>query len=160
MLSSTTSSIQVVESFFEAWNAKDWERWAQLHSDDAYHAGPDHAQPLRGRDAILATHTGLGKVFPDFHYEITRIFGGQELVCAEWTLVGTHQGPMPAPGGRVAPTGKSIRIPGAFVFRIVDGHVSEYVGHVDFLGLFTQLGAIPPLSADIGRATSLEPVIP
>ena len=28
---SEQESIRVVEEFFAAWNAKDWERWAQLH---------------------------------------------------------------------------------------------------------------------------------
>ena len=60
---SEQESIRVVEEFFAAWNAKDWERWAQLHAENAYHAGPDHAQPLHGREAILTAHQGLGKVF-------------------------------------------------------------------------------------------------
>jgi steroid delta-isomerase-like uncharacterized protein len=148
---SNEQSIRVVEEFFEVWNAKDWDRWAEYHADHAYHAGPDHAQPITGRDAILAAHTGLGKVFPDFRYEITRIFAQDDLVCAEWTLAGTHQGPLPTPGGRVEPTGRTIRVPGCFVFRVADGKVSEYVGHVDFLGMYAQLGALPPLSSDVGR---------
>jgi hypothetical protein len=45
-----------------AWNAKDWENWAQLHAENAYHAGPDHAQPLHGREAILTAHQGLEDV--------------------------------------------------------------------------------------------------
>jgi steroid delta-isomerase-like uncharacterized protein len=148
---SSEQSIRVVQEFFEAWNAHDWERWEHLHADDAHHAGPDHAQTLVGREAILKAHTGLGKVFPDFFYEITRIFAHNDLVSAEWSLTGTHQGALPAPGGKIEPTGKSIRINGCFVFQVTDGKVSEYVGHVDFLALYTQLGAILPLSSDIGR---------
>ena len=46
---------------------------------------------------------------------------------------------------------ETIRIPGCFVFRVAAGKVSEYVGHVDFLGLYVQLGVVPPLSSDVGR---------
>jgi|SRR5579859_711553 len=148
---SSEQSIRVVQEFFEAWNAHDWDRWEQLHAEEAHHAGPDHAQPLVGREPILKAHTGLAKVFPDFCYEITRIFAQGDLVCAEWILTGTQEGAMPVPGGKAAPSGKSIRVPGCFVFQVADGKVAEYVGHVDFLGLYTQLGAIPPLSSDIGR---------
>lgn len=146
-------SIQTVEKFFEAWNAKDWDRWGAMHSDHAYHAGPDHAQPIRGRDAILAAHTGLGKVFPDFKYEITRIFADDDLVCAEWILTGTHQGPVPAPGGRIEPEGKTVRVPGCFVFHVEGDKIAQYVGHVDFLAMYTQLGALPALSSDVGTAS-------
>jgi steroid delta-isomerase-like uncharacterized protein len=144
-------SMRTIREFFDAWNAKDWERWGQLHAENAHHSGPDHAQPLSGRQAILGAHTGLGKVFPDFRYEITRMFAQDDLVCAEWTLAGTQTGPLPGPGGRIEPTGKKININGAFVFRVQDGKVSEYVGHVDFLAMYRQLGAIPPLSSDVGR---------
>lgn len=151
---SNEQSIKVVEEFFQVWNDKDWDRWAQMHAEDADHAGPDHAQPLHGRDAILAAHRGLGKVFPNFRYEVTRIFAQDELVCAEWSLTGTQQGPVPAPGGRVEPEGKSIQIPGCFVFRVAGDKIAEYVGHVDFLGMYVQLGAVPPLSSDVGRHQS------
>jgi steroid delta-isomerase-like uncharacterized protein len=144
-------NIRVVQEFFAAWNAKEWDDWGHLHSDQAYHTGPDHAHPLVGRDAILAAHRGLGKVLPDFNYEVVRIFSQDDLVCAEWQLTGTHQGALPAPGGKVEPTGKKIQIPGCFIFRVADGKVAEYAGHVDFLGLYVQLGAIQPLSSDVGR---------
>ena len=142
---------RVIEEFFDAWNAKDWDRWGSLHADAVYHAGPDHAAPLQGREATLAAHRGLGNVFPDFRYDITRVFGDGGLVCVEWTLTGTQQGPLPAPGGRIEPTGRQVRVPGCFVFRVADGKVAEYVGHVDFLGMYRQLGAIAPLSSDVGR---------
>ena len=148
---SEQESIRVVEEFFAAWNAKDWERWAQLHTEHAYHAGPDHAQPLHGREAILTAHQGLGKVFPDFRYDISRIFAHDDLVCAEWVLTGTHQGAIPGPGGKIEPTGKTVSVPGCFVFRVADGKVSEYVGHVDFLGMYVQMGAVSPLSSAVGH---------
>jgi len=144
-------TIKVVRDFFEAWNAKDWHRWEHLHTDDAYHTGPDHAQPVRGREAILGAHQGLGKVFPDFRYEISRMFSMDDMVCAEWTLTGTQTGPLPGPGGRIEPNGKPINITGCFIFRVAEGKISEYAGHVDFLGLYRQLGVIAPLSSDVGR---------
>lgn len=144
-------NMQVVKDFFDAWNAKDWGLWEQLHSRDAYHAGPDHAQPIKGAQAILAAHQGLGKVFPDFRYDITRMFAQDDLICVEWTLTGTQSGPLPGPGGRIEPTGKAVTFPGCFVFKVEDGKVSEYIGHVDFLGMYRQLGAISPLSSDVGR---------
>ena len=147
----TEQSLQVVEQFFQAWNDKDWDRWGQFHADHAHHTGPDHAQPLDGRDAILNAHRGLGRVLPDFRYDITRLFGQDDRVCAEWTLTGTHQGPLPAPGGKIEPTGRTVKIAGCFVFKVADGKVTEYAGHVDFLGMYVQLGAVPPLSSDVGR---------
>jgi steroid delta-isomerase-like uncharacterized protein len=144
-------SIQAIREFFDVWNAKDWERWGQLHTDDVHHAGPDHAQPMTGRESVLAAHQGLGKVFPDFRYDITRIFAQGDLVCAEWILTGTQLGPLPGPGGRIEPTGKPVRFNGCFVFRVQDDKVAEYVGHVDFIGMYRQLGVIPPLSSDVGR---------
>ncbi|MGB8224843.1 MAG: ester cyclase [Polyangiales bacterium] len=143
---------QVISRFFEAWNAKDWVAWGALHSEDVRHAGPDHAQPIIGRDLVLAAHTGLGTVFPDFHYEVTHMFSSGPNVCVEWTLTGTHRGPLPGPGGRIEPTGREIDITGAFVFQIVQDQVADYTGHVDFLRLYRQVGAIQPLASDVGRS--------
>jgi len=148
---SNERSIAVVKELMEAWNAKDWDRWAQLHDENVHHDGPDHAQTVIGREAMLAAHTGLGRAFPDFQFEITRIFAQGDLVCAEWSLTGTQNGPFPAPGGRSEPTGKTIKIPGCFVFRIAQDKVAEYVGHPDLLNTYIQLGILPPVSMDVGR---------
>ena len=143
--------IKMVEAFFEAWNAQDWDRWAALHTEDVYHAGPDHPHPLVGREAVVAAHKGLGGVFPDFRYDLTRLFANGDLVCAEWVLAATHRGPLPGPGGKAEAAGRPVKVPGCFVLRLAGGQVAEYVGHVDFLGMYTQLGLVPPLSSDIGR---------
>ena len=103
--------IKMVEAFFEAWNAQDWDRWAALHAEDVYHAGPDHPHPLVGREAVLAAHKGLGGVFPDFRYDLTRLFANGDLVCAEWVLAATHRGPLPGPGGKAEATGRPVKVP-------------------------------------------------
>jgi len=37
---------------------------------------------------------------------LPRVFRPGPLVCVEWILTGTHEGPLPGPGGRIEPTGR------------------------------------------------------
>lgn len=43
-----------------------------------------------------------------------------------------------------APDGRAVAITGTIYGRIADGKILEAYNHFDFLGLFTQLGLLPP----------------
>jgi len=68
------------------------------------HAHQALAPRFRGPRSRLTL--GLGNALPDFAYELPRFFRHGPLVCVEWILTGTHEGPLPGPGGRIEPTGR------------------------------------------------------
>lgn len=148
-----TDSIGVVETFLGAMGAQDWNRAEAVLAEEAVHEGSDHKEPVRGRAAIRQAHEGLGKAFPDQRWTLDRIFGQGELVCAETTLAGTHEGPMPGPdGSMIEPTGRRVELPVAFVFVVREGGIAAFTGYGDFLDFYAQLGVVAGSRPEAARA--------
>lgn len=79
--------------------------------------------------------------FPDFHVATDDLIAEGEKVAFRWTINATHQGDlmgMPATGIQVVWTGITIA-------HFADGKIVEMWWSHDHLGLFQQLGVIPPM---------------
>ena len=87
----------------------------------------------------------LRRAIPDIHFHVDATMKDGEHVAARVTVTGTHSGP----GLGVAPTGRSFRITGIVMVRIVEGRTVEGWSSFDMLGLFEQLGIVkrPPIGA-------------
>jgi ketosteroid isomerase-like protein len=91
MSTATGSSLdleQITKTYFAAWEARDPDRIAELHSDDTVftlHAGP--ATPSVGRDAVRATFAGIFGMYPDFSFETHRVLLGERHWVLDWTMV-------------------------------------------------------------------------
>jgi len=80
--------------------------------------------------------------FPDFHVATEDLIAEGEKVAFRWTINATHQGElmgMPATGTQVVWTGITLA-------HFADGKIVEMWWAHDHLGLFQQLGVIPPMS--------------
>jgi hypothetical protein len=80
--------------------------------------------------------------FPDLCFRIEDEFADEFRVATRFTLTGTHRGEWQG----ISPTGKSIALPGADLFRIVDGRIAEVRVFYDTLGLMRQLGKTSALA--------------
>lgn len=75
--------------------------------------------------------------FPDLAFAIGReVVGDDGVVCAGWTMTGTHGGPHQG----LPPTGRSVRLPGADVIRVEGDRVRSVTGDFDTTVLPAQLG--------------------
>ncbi len=62
----------------------------------------------------------------------------------EYTITGTHTGPLMGPGGETIPaTNKPIRIQGLTVSKFEGGEITEEHDYSDQLGMMAQLGLAP-----------------
>lgn len=128
----------------EAVNAHDAKAFAGTYAADAVVHDPLYPEPLKGRDAIEQDMVELLRAFPDARLTMGPVLQGGETFAAEYTLRGTHQGPLASPGGEIPATGKSIEN-GVAVFSKfnADGEVSEERRYYDIAGLLAQLGLGP-----------------
>jgi steroid delta-isomerase-like uncharacterized protein len=60
-----------------------------------------------------------------------------DLVAFTWEFTGQHRGPFAG----VAPTGKTVTLPGINVERLVDGKIVEHWSQFDLAGLVRQLNS-------------------
>jgi steroid delta-isomerase-like uncharacterized protein len=93
----------------------------------------------RGRAGSRELITMYRNAFPDIKITIDEQIAEGDTVVTRWTGIGTHRGELFG----VPPTGKTIRVQGVLVSRIVNGKVVEENEMYDALGMLQQLGAVP-----------------
>lgn len=138
---SVEDNLQVVERMVKAYNTRDWDLVAKLHSKSVVGVSPDSPKPRKGRDAIRQEFEGFAIAFPDSRLRTKRLFGQRDWVSGEFSFAGTHTGPLAGPGGHPIPaTNRPLRMEYAVVYKLKDGEISERHEYFDLMGMMAQLG--------------------
>jgi len=119
-------------------NERDWKSLENCFEPDAriYGFGPTELN----RDGYIAQLKEFTKSFPDFKLHVESIIANGHEVSLRETIYGTHEGVYQG----IKPTNKQISFKSTNNGEIRNGKfVTTYVV-ADFVGLLTQLGAIPP----------------
>lgn len=129
---------EVARQFFQQiWNERDESAIDRMIADDAAGNDPDFGA---GREAFRAQWRAWQAAFPDLHFEIVDLVAEGDKVVSRWVFTGTHTGAdflgHPA-------SGRSFRVEGMSLDRIVGGVVVEGCDGWDALGLRRQLGLLP-----------------
>ena len=129
----------VVQSFVEAWNSRDFDRFDALMAGDAVlHVGDlELSCSPDGTRAIAEEWT---TAFPDWRFELLGLVAEGDRVVAHMPYSGTHR--LPIAG--VEPTGRSCRVDEIVIFRMSDGKVAEAWEVFDEAGMWRQLGVPAP----------------
>ncbi len=134
---------QVVQQFFDAYNAHDAERMGQLVSSNTnylFHvAGMLLPMDWNGRKQFVAA---VIKAFPDINHHILDIVAEGDKVAVRINITGTHKGEFQG----IPPTGKPISIDGMDFLTIKECKIVEEWLNSDMMGLMQQIGAIPSAS--------------
>ena len=78
--------------------------------------------------------------FPDIHWVTEETVEEGEKVVSRFTWTGTHKGTFFG----IPATGKSMRVKGVVIDRVVDGKMTDSRILMDTLGMLQQLGVVPP----------------
>jgi ketosteroid isomerase-like protein len=136
--------IHVLELALKALNARDWDAYGSLWAEGLITFAPGQTEPSVGRAARVGWVQDLIAAFPNGNVEVRRIFGHDEMVCAELRFEGTHTGPLATPDGTVIPgTGKDVVLPYVIVLRFDEDQVVELHEYYDSLDLLVPLGLYP-----------------
>jgi steroid delta-isomerase-like uncharacterized protein len=102
----------------------------------------NHDPPLgvsADREGMRAAGAMIRAACPDWHSDLHLLVAEDDLVVERFTASGTQRGELMG----VAPTGRTVSLPGINIFRLRDGLIVEWWGRLDELGLLRQLGAVP-----------------
>jgi steroid delta-isomerase-like uncharacterized protein len=130
----------VIGRLGELWNTGDLAIADEVFDADFLNHDPNNPEVTNSesyKGLVAAIHIG----FPDFHVATNDLIAEGEKVAFRWTINATHQGElmgMPATGIQVVWTGITIA-------HLDDGKIVEMWWSHDHLGLFQQLGVIPPM---------------
>jgi steroid delta-isomerase-like uncharacterized protein len=127
----------------EAFNAADWDRFRAVLADDLAYEETGTGRRVAGIDAYVRLCQGWRKAFPDVTGTVRRAAAGGEVVADEVAWAGHHQGPLEAPGGTIAATGRRVEAAATLWVTVREGKATAIRHHLDVLTLLQQVGALP-----------------
>lgn len=128
--------LQVVQTYFDAWNRHDATALLASLTTDGVYADPLVPQGVSG-PALAGYAQGLWEAFPDLHFELAAVGALDDgHVAAQWIMYGTNTGAF----NGLPPTGKSVKVLGADFVEAPDGKVKRVQGYFDSGEVPRQLG--------------------
>jgi len=132
----------LAEQGFQLYNAGDVEGYVNLYTEDATLVTPFGT--FEGRAAIHEYRSREKAAFPDCAITLDVSVEQGDTLADEWTLVGTHTGPLVMPDGtEVPPTGKRIEFKGMELVQGRDGKAAVHHVYWDHMAVAGQLGLLP-----------------
>jgi steroid delta-isomerase-like uncharacterized protein len=98
------------------------------------------AEDRRGPTRVKEVAEMLRGAFPDQFWETHALVAEGDRVVMYSTWSGTHEGAFMG----IPPTGRRVEVAHMYLFRVVDGKVTEYRAVRDDLTMMGQLGLLPP----------------
>jgi len=133
---------KLLDRYVELYNAGDLDGVIDLYADDAVQLMPDDF--FEGRSAIRERLALELDAMTDLAHRVESFVDQDDAFADEWTLVGTHTGPFPLPGGtELAPTGRRVEIKGMEIVRVLDGKIVVNNLYYDTMAVAVQLGLMP-----------------
>jgi steroid delta-isomerase-like uncharacterized protein len=135
----TEESRATVRRFIEEFkNKANHDIVDELFAPNFVHHFQDPRIP-RGREGFKMLGKSVAMAFPDVHVEIEDLVAEGETVVERNTVTATHKGEF----NGIPATGRKVTWTEIDLYKLQDGKVTELWPEIDFLGLLTQLGAIP-----------------
>lgn len=103
------------------------------HDHNAGEASPS------GPAALIEHLNGIRRTLPDLTLTCHEAIAEGEWVAVRVTATGTHTGSWQG----IRPTGKTIRLRGINLDRVVDGRIAEHYGEADTVSMLVQMGVDP-----------------
>lgn len=133
---------RIIREFYDRSNRGDLDVYNEMFAPEFVSYSSAAGGELRGPDAFKAAYEMYAAAFPDFQTTIDIIIAEANYVMVYGLATGTHEGAFMG----LPPTHKKLRWTGIAIYRfnddgMIDGRWQEFDG----LGLFTQLGLIPPM---------------
>lgn len=139
------TGLALVRSYVEIYNSGNSAGLGTFYAEDVVLEDPLSPEPIKGREAVLATAAAFRRAFPDMVWTLTRdpvIASG--AIAWEVHAAGTMTGPMPGPEAEIPATGRPFAVDmGIFWTLGPDDLITEEHAHFDATGMLTQLGLIP-----------------
>lgn len=137
MAQTTPDSEQVVRTYENLWNERDYAQIPEVVSESFVHVDPA-AGEMRGHDSLEAFIREITTGFPDFQIEILNLLASEGLVMDEAKFTMTHEGEF----NGIPPTGREVEFRGMAIHHVENGKLQEHRQYYDKQDFFAQLGLV------------------
>ncbi len=129
------SRVELAKSLYDAIELKDEADFLGKLTDDITYEG--HLGQVSGKADAKVFFESLVKAFPDLKFKVTNAWGSGDTAIVEYTLSGTHKGPILG----MPPTNHPILVHAVDVMRIAGDKIARASTYSNGLEILTQLGA-------------------
>jgi len=141
-------SVEIARKLYEHWNAREFDRVAELMAADGEIVIVGSDTRFRGPEGSLEFSRMWADGFPDGKVTIERTVVSGDTVVVELTGRGTHTGTLRGPAGDIPATGRSVTLQLCDVHDIRDGKIRRVSSYFDSASLLQQLGVMPEARAE------------
>lgn len=145
---SVEENLRIMKSVDEVFETKDWTAFDERHSADVLCHSPMTPEPTRGIGPHREAMERIMGAFSDFRLKAERGFGQDDWVAIEYTMTGTHDGPLHTGEQVIPPTNRQVCLPVNATAKLVDGKIVEEHIVYDRLAMMIQLGVMKPPSQE------------
>jgi steroid delta-isomerase-like uncharacterized protein len=135
-----SENLALVAKVYDLWNDRDLERALDLATDDIEIRLVATGQTLTGRDGFRRFMERFVSASSDMKKYITNQVASADQVVSEFTLRGTHDGPLRTPTGEIPPTGREIQLEVVEVIGVRGDKIAWIRNYSDTTTLMRQLG--------------------
>jgi steroid delta-isomerase-like uncharacterized protein len=137
---STEESVAIVRKLYDLWNDRDLDGALGLAADDVEVRLVALGQTLTGHEGFRRFMDRFATASSDMRKNVTNQIASEDQVVSEFTLSGTHDGPLQTQTGEIPPTGRSIELEVVEVVGLRNGKVASITNYSDTATLTRQLG--------------------
>lgn len=136
-------NVALAWEIYDAFNDDDFDRVLENAAENVEVVMVALGQTLHGHEGFRQMMQGWKTAFPDMKLEVAGQVAGEDGVATELVARGAHTGPLAGPAGEIPPTGRSVELRVAEVWKVGDGKLTSLRNYQDTAALMQQLGVIP-----------------
>ena len=134
-----STNSDLLDRAMAVYNDGDLDGYVDLYTDDAVLTTPEGV--FKGRDELRERFARELRALSDISFTMNSYVESGDMFADEFTLVGTHTGPLRMPdGSELAPTGHRLEIKGMEMVFVRDGKMVVDNLYYDNISVITQLG--------------------
>ena len=134
---------EVIRKESEDFNRHDAAAFTANYAPEAIVHDPQYPEPLRGSAAIKKDVADFFAAFPDIRGSVVGTVVSGDAYAVEWSMRGTHRGPLLGPSGEIPATNKTVEMNAAAFGRLdKEGRIVKERRYYDLAGLMAQLGVM------------------
>jgi steroid delta-isomerase-like uncharacterized protein len=139
---------ELARKLYEHWNAREFDRVAELIADDGEIIIVGSGTRFKGPDGSRQFSQMWADGFPDGKVTIDRLIDAGDTIIVEYTGRGTHTGTLRGAAGEIPATGRSVTLQLCDVVDIHDDKLTKVSSYFDSASLLQQLGVMPAATAE------------